>query len=852
MHVPGYDQPVTTTSGVLGLVSTPQFLTTKAPKTTIKGDASKVDPRWTPILAVASAQLSKVWTDGFTPADPIAIYSQTYSADVEARRHADGSLNQADLPPTTGLSSAQLLILQIADSVPSAVLATGQNEFVTAPGHAYVSGDNFDLLAAIAAARANKDATLEASLTTLARNNRNQYNIRWQNRWALLTKNATAANGYAKIVAAEKAAVTLADPAAPITGAIFTFPATPTTPSATPTPEPSALASGAPISGGTLSVGTLSATADPRWGPILATAAADLAKGAYCTPSSAANPIPLYTGTQSAAVESRRRSDGSLNPSDLPATTDLTQAQLTLLRIADSVPNAILATGQNEGVPAAGNVQSSGDNYDLLAWATKLTAMAAGSVPPLVQANGYTWNATDIANNLAAANSAIAANKNLYNLRWQTRWSLLTANGYGDIATAEQACVQLTTPQTAAPQATVVIPTGVTSGGPGSTTPDQVMTVPDAAPGDQVTANAGTVAPVAVQVPISAANVSTIDSVNAAVGADASSISPTKLAALLAGHSDLIAQAVNLGYFGAPGTVPGVDYSGFTATVTVQNELGSFVSDWKDGQQTGYQAYAAGAAVPVVGTGGTSQAPIAALGTLTGTESSNTGAATAPVNASDVAAYQAAASTLSKADQTYWASKIGDTAGTVNNTYDPATLLARWEERAAVGQGNSNLTSQDITVGLAYAQAVAAQAGVTSADVTAAKAQIAKLGDMAGLAQPGAVQDVVAQRAFFGATAPTLQGDLITTAPNTVSPTLAETNALNVLQPSGITPTEFYAKLTSLGYTIADLPAIAATGNNTTFFTLPPKNGTSSGPCVPSVVTLCPTAAPSAAPSTAP
>ena len=587
MHVPGFDQPVATTSGVLALISTPQFLTAKSTTTVIKGDPSKVDPRWTAILATAESQLSKTWTGGFSAADPIAIYAGPQSAAVESRRHSDGSLNQADLPPITGLSSAQLLTLQIADSVPPAILATGQNEFVTGPGHTYSDGDNFDLLAAIGAARTAKDTNLEASLTVLARNNRNQYNIRWANRWALLSKNANATNGYAKIIAAEQAAVTLADPTAPITEAMFTFP---TDPGATPGPTPSAAPSG-------LSAGTLGAQADPRWGPILERAATALAAGAQCVPASAVNPIPLYAGTQSAAVEARRRADGSLDPADLPTTLGLTGAQATLLRIADSVPNSILLTGQNEGVPVAGRAAGPADAYDLLAWAARLRAMAVGTVPPLVQDNGYVWTANDIARNLALANSAITANQNLYNLRWQTRWSLLEQNGYGAIADTEEACVGAIAPSAPAPGATVIIPVGTatsepgpTGGSTGGTTGDQLLTVPYV-----VIGGLGAITTPAAQGGLSYAQIAAAqakfiaaqDAVLQATGLpdghDGSARGETTPAAALqiAAGLGLVRELTAVGLFGDPAhpTVSGADFSAYsrvTRTPTATADLWAY------------------------------------------------------------------------------------------------------------------------------------------------------------------------------------------------------------------------------------------------------------------------------------
>ena len=672
MHVPGFDQPVSTNTGVLALVSTPQFLGTATIKP-IKGDASKVDPRWTAILATAKSQLSKVWTTGFSAADPIAIYAGTQSAAVESRRHSDGSLNQSDLPPTTGLSSAQLLTLQLADSVPPAILATGQNEFVTAPGHLYSDGDNFNLIAAIGAARAAKDTNLEASLTVLARNNINQYNIRWANRWALLSKNANAANGFTKIIAAEQAAVTLADPTAPIVADSGD--------SAAVAPAPAA--SNTPVASGNLSVGTLGPQVDPRWAPILARAAAALAAGAQCSPASVTNPIPLYAGPQSAAVEARRRADGSLNPDDLPSTLGLTGAQATLLRIADSVPNAVLLTGQNEGVAAAGKTQNPNDAYDLLGWAIKLRAMAAGTLPPLVQDNGYVWTADDIARNLALANSNIAANQNLYNLRWQTRWSLLAANGYGDIAKAEQACVGMIAAQAPAPQATVVVPSNQASGGPGAagaTTGDQLMTVPYVSVAASGTT--GSSGATVLQVPITPTNIATVAQVTSAVNAadpSKTAVTSAQLATLLAGHSDLIAQAASLGYFGAPGTVPGVDYSGFSASIVNQTAGGPAVTTYQNGVQTSATTTGSGSPVPVAGIDPS-------------------------VNAASVTAAGSSANDPAGALETWL--KVANT-GALSTAPNASSTLTTWTDSSGVTRPYCNATCQATPGGMAAVAAAA-------------------------------------------------------------------------------------------------------------------------------------------------
>lgn len=185
--------------------------------------------------------------------------------------------------------------------------------------------------------------------------------------------------------------------------------------------------------------------ADPRWVEVLALAAASLAAGAR-GPATPAAPIPAYVGTLSPEVEARRRSDGSLNPNDLPSSEGLTPAELQLARLANSVPNAVLALGQNEGVAAPGATQSVNDSYDLLAWVAELQSMAAGTAPPYVQDNGYTWTRDDVDRNLRMALDNVRQNKELYNARWEIRWMILRAAGYGDIADQEQATVTLVDP----------------------------------------------------------------------------------------------------------------------------------------------------------------------------------------------------------------------------------------------------------------------------------------------------------------------------------------------------------------------------------------------------------------------
>jgi hypothetical protein len=80
---------------------------------------------------------------------------------------------------------------------------------------------------------------------------------------------------------------------------------------------------------------------------------------------------------------------------------------------------------------------------------------------------------------------------------------------------------------------------------------------------------------------------------------------------------------------------------------------------------------------------------------------------------------------VSTADQAYWASKVDPNGTTIADTYDPATLLARWLQRAQLGTTGTALTQQDINTGMAYATARANAAGVTPDQLATAQAGIA-------------------------------------------------------------------------------------------------------------------------------
>ena len=166
---------------------------------------------------------------------------------------------------------------------------------------------------------------------------------------------------------------------------------------------------------------------------------------------------------------------------------------------------------------------------------------------------------------------------------------------------------------------------------------------------------------------------------------------------------------------------------------------------------------------------------------------------------------------VSTADQQYWASKVDPNGATVADTYDPATLLARWLMRAKAGTTGTSFTQQDINTGLAYATARASAAGVTQDQLNGAYANIQQYGDLAGM-DPFSVALDKANRLIVGTT-PKLQGDLITTAPTANQYTTAQISALNYITglQGGWTPDNLQ-KVADMGYTAADLPALQAQG----------------------------------------
>lgn len=102
---------------------------------------------------------------------------------------------------------------------------------------------------------------------------------------------------------------------------------------------------------------------------------------------------------------------------------------------------------------------------------------------------------------------------------------------------------------------------------------------------------------------------------------------------------------------------------------------------------------------------------------------------------------------LSPSDQAYWQSKLGPNPVTVDETYDPATLLARWTAISAKGTAGTAYTPEDIRIGLAHAQQQAASAGVTPEQYQQAVTNIGKYGDYAGFANQQDAAYIAAKQA---------------------------------------------------------------------------------------------------------
>ena len=54
--------------------------------------------------------------------------------------------------------------------------------------------------------------------------------------------------------------------------------------------------------------------------------------------------------------------------------------------------------------------------------------------------------ASDLTRVMRLRVTQVVANKTMYNARWESRWALLRANGYSDVADKEQATVKLVDP----------------------------------------------------------------------------------------------------------------------------------------------------------------------------------------------------------------------------------------------------------------------------------------------------------------------------------------------------------------------------------------------------------------------
>jgi len=167
-----------------------------------------------------------------------------------------------------------------------------------------------------------------------------------------------------------------------------------------------------------------------------------------------------------------------------------------------------------------------------------------------------------------------------------------------------------------------------------------------------------------------------------------------------------------------------------------------------------------------------------------GTEAQQSAAAQAADLAQQPADVAAAEATLSPTDAAYWSAKLAASGGIGNtvNTYNPATLLARWLQQAAAGPAGTALTQQDITSGLAYARARAVAAGVTQAQLAAAQAGIAgPEGGWYGVEQPGdqATIDALSQVGMLGKQLTAEQQSAINAAGG-----FTPTNILKVLGPT--------------------------------------------------------------------
>lgn len=86
---------------------------------------------------------------------------------------------------------------------------------------------------------------------------------------------------------------------------------------------------------------------------------------------------------------------------------------------------------------------------------------------------------------------------------------------------------------------------------------------------------------------------------------------------------------------------------------------------------------------------------------------------------------------VSGATQAYWLDKLRGDFSNVGNP-DPAEFLAQWLYHQKHGIVGTSLTAQDLEIGVAFAKAYAAKAGVTPAQLAAAQALIVERGGIEG------------------------------------------------------------------------------------------------------------------------
>lgn len=168
---------------------------------------SEADRLWEELLPPMVAAVRAYPVAGpYGPESRVPGDAGPLAASVEAHRRADGTLNPADRPSQIGLTSNQLTLVRLVESVPNGALAVGQNEGVAAEGALPTRADSYDLLAWLAdleRVRASNgleslvqadgyalgiedlDRAIAQARATIAAN-KWTYNQRWLARWELL------------------------------------------------------------------------------------------------------------------------------------------------------------------------------------------------------------------------------------------------------------------------------------------------------------------------------------------------------------------------------------------------------------------------------------------------------------------------------------------------------------------------------------------------------------------------------------------------------------------------------------------------------------------------------------------